>query len=337
MPARRSKDTMRRATVNRPTIALTAVAAAAALLLTGCGTTENAGAADADSAAAITIVDDRGETLGLAAPAEKVVALEWNTAENLVALGVMPVGVADVEGYGDWVQSEALDESVTDVGMRGEPSVDAIAGLAPDLVLTTTDLPETVISQIEEFAPVLVVRGADASDPIGQMEKNLERIATATGQEDEAEAVLAGFDEKLAEGAAALEAAGLAGAPFMMSDSWASGGQVSIRPFAEGALLTAVTEELGLENAWTAEGDADYGLGSTDVEGLTAVGDVEFLYITNGEADAYQVELADNAVWQSLPFVQSGKVHRLPDGIWMFGGPSSMNDYIDAVVATLAA
>jgi ABC-type Fe3+-hydroxamate transport system substrate-binding protein len=335
MPARRSKDTMRRAAVNRPTIALTAVAAASMLLLTGCGTTENAGAADGD-AAAITIVDDRGESIELAAPAEKVVALEWNTAENLVALGVLPVGVADVEGYRDWVQSETLDESVTDVGMRGEPSVDAIAGLAPELVLTTTDLPEAVITQIEEFAPVLVVRGADASDPIGQMERNLERIATATGQEAEAEDVLAGFDEKLAEGAAAIQAAGLTGAPFMMSDSWASGGQVSIRPFAEGALLTAITEELGLENAWTGEGDADYGLGSTDVEGLTNVGDVEFLYITNGEADAYQNELAGNAVWQSLPFVQSGKVHRLPDGIWMFGGPSSMNDYIDAVIATLA-
>lgn len=317
-----------------PAIALTAVAAASALLLTGCGSTENADAASGD--AAIVVVDDRGENVELAAPAEKVVALEWNTAENLVALGVMPVGVADVEGYGDWVQSEPLDESVTDVGQRGEPSVDAIAGLAPDLVLTTTDLPESVIAQIEEFAPVLVVRGADASDPIGQMEKNFERIATATGQDDEADAVLAGFDEKIAEGEAAIEAAGLSGAPFMMSDSWASGGQVSIRPFTEGALLTAVTEELGLENAWTGEGDADYGLGSTDVEGLTGVGDVEFLYITNGEADAYQNELAGNAVWQSLPFVQSGSVHRLPDGIWMFGGPSSMNDYIDAVVDTLA-
>src|SRR5687768_1335461 len=150
MPARRSKDTMR-----TPAIALTAVAAASVLLLTGCGTTENAGAADG-ATAAITIVDDRGESIELAAPAEKVVALEWNTAENLVALGVMPVGVADVEGYGDWVQSETLDESVTDVGMRGEPSVDAIAGLAPELVLTTTDLPEAVITQIEEFAPVLV-------------------------------------------------------------------------------------------------------------------------------------------------------------------------------------
>ncbi|MCD2443969.1 iron-siderophore ABC transporter substrate-binding protein [Agromyces sp. SYSU K20354] len=321
--------------MNRAAIAGTAVAAASVLLLTGCGTTE-APAAAGDDAAAISIVDDRGETIELGAPAEQVVALEWNTAENLVTLGVMPVGVADVEGYSAWVKSESLDDGVTDVGMRGEPSVDAIAGLAPDLVVTTTDLPETVIAQIEEFAPVLVVRGADASNPIGQMESNLERIATATGTDDEADAVLAEFDAKVAEGKAALEEAGLAGTAFMMSDSWASGGQVSIRPFTEGALLTAVTEELGLENAWTGEGDADYGLGSTDVEGLTSVGDVEFLYITNGAADAYAVDLADNAVWTSLPFVKSGNVHRLPDGIWMFGGPSSMNDYIDAVVDTLA-
>lgn len=316
-------------------ITLGAVAAASVLLLTGCGTTEAPEAA-AGGAGAITVTDDRGEQISLDAPAEKVVALEWNTAENLVALGVMPTGVADIEGYSAWVQSEPLDEGVADVGGRGEPSVDAIAGLAPDLVVTTTDLPETVISQIEEFAPVLVVRGADASNPIGQMESNLERIATATGTEEEGEALLDGFHAKIDEGKAALEAAGLAGTPFMMSDSWASGGQVSIRPFTEGALLTAVTEELGLENAWTGEGDADYGLGEADVEGLTVLGDLEFLYITNGEADAYAVDLADNAVWKSLPFVANGNVHRLPDGIWMFGGPSSMNDYIDAVVSTLA-
>ena len=316
--------------------ALIAAAAASALLLTGCGTTEEAGAAAADGAAAITIVDDRGETVELDAPAEDIVALEWNTAENLVALGVMPVGVADVEGYTTWVKSEVLDDTVTDVGMRGEPSIDAIAGLAPDLVVTTSDLPEAAISQIEEFAPVFVVRGADASNGIGQMEQNLENIAIATGREADAEKVLAGFEDKLAEGRAALEAAGLSGTEFAMSDAWASGGQVAIRPFAKGSLLSDVTEELGLVNAWPGEGDADYGLASTDVEGLTVLGDVSFLYIASVEQDPYQNELAGNAVWQSLPFVQAGNVHRLPDGIWMFGGPSSMNDYIDAVVDTLA-
>ncbi|WP_022884309.1 iron-siderophore ABC transporter substrate-binding protein [Glaciibacter superstes] len=316
-------------------LTLAIAAAATALLLAGCGTTENAGG-ESDGPAAISITDSRGETIELDAPAKKVVALEWNTVENLVALGVMPTGVADVKGYGAWVKSEPLDDTATDVGQRGEPSIDAIAGLAPDLVVATSDLAESAIAQIEEFAPVLVVRSADASNAIGQMKENLATIAEATGTESEADSIIAGFDDKLADGAAALEAAGLAGTDFAMTDSWVSGGQVSIRPFAAGSLLSDVTEELGLVNAWPEAGDADYGLGATDVEGLTVLDDVNFFYITNGEEDAYRNELAGNAVWQSLPFVQSGKVHRLADGIWMFGGPSSMNDYIDAVVATLA-
>lgn len=322
--------------MNTRTIALSIAAAATAVLLVGCGTTEDTTPAASGSDAAITITDDRGETISLDAPATKVVALEWNTAENLVALGVMPVGVADVEGYATWVKAEDLDESVTDVGQRGEPSIDAIAGLAPDLVLTTTDLSESAIAQIEEFAPVLVVRGADASDAIGQMEKNLNNIATATGTEDEAAELIEEFDAKIAEGKAAIDAAGLTGTEFMMSDAWASSGQVSIRPFAQGALLAEITEELGMVNAWTGEGDADYGLGTTDVEGLTSIGDVNFFYIAAEGLDAYKNELSTNAVWLSLPFVQSGKVHNLADGIWMFGGPSSMNDYIDAVVDAVA-
>lgn len=321
--------------MSKRTIALSIAAAATAFLLVGCGTTEEAAPAASGGKAAITITDDRGEKVTLDAPATKVVTLEWGTTENLVALGVMPVGVADVEGYTAWVSAEKLDDTVTDVGERGEPSIDAIAGLAPDLVVTTTDLSESAIAQIEEFAPVLVVRGADASDAIGQMEKNLTNIATATGTEDEAAELIEGFEAKVAEGKAAIEAAGLAGSEFFMNDAWASGGQVSIRPFAQGALLSEINEELGMKNAWTGEGDADYGLGSTDVEGLTALGDVNFIYITNGDDDVYQNELATNAVWTSLPFVQSGKVHRLADGIWMFGGPSSMNDYIDALVAAL--
>ena len=32
-------------------------------------------------------------------------------------------------------------------------------------------------------------------------------------------------------------------------------------------------EALGLTNAWTGEVDAAYGLGQTDIEGMTAVGD----------------------------------------------------------------
>jgi ferric hydroxamate transport system substrate-binding protein len=318
---------------------LLAALGAAAMLLAACGTTEEA-AAPPDAAAPpgeqITLTDGRGEQVVLDGPAVRTVGLEWNVVEHLVSLGVMPVGVADVKGYGNWVKAEPLTGEVTDVGVRGEPSVEAIAALDPDLVVATTDLPEAAVSQLEAIAPVLVVRAADAADGIGQMRRNLELIAQATGKQAEAATLLADFDAALAEGRAALAAAGLAGRPFAFSDGYLDGGQVSIRPFTEGSLVESVSQELGLVNAWKLEGDPDYGLATTDVEGLTTLGDVEFVYYANDAdgGDAYTA-LAGNAVWESLPFVQNGNVTRLPDGIWMFGGPTSMQAYIDAVTGAL--
>jgi len=263
------------------------------------------------------------------------VGLEWNVAEHAVSLGVMPVGVADVAGYGKWVKAEPLDGSVEDVGVRGEPSIDSIAALRPDLVLATDELPDTAVAQMERFAPVVFVAGGDAEDNLGQMRRNLELVATATGKQAEAAALLTAFDAKLAAGKAALAAR--AGQRFAFADGYVEGGQVSIRPYAEGSLLSAVTERLGMANAWTEPGDPVYGPGQTDVEGLTRLGDATFLYIANdGDGgDPFTAVLGDNAVWRSLPFVQRSEVHRLPDGIWMFGGPTSMTQYVDAVVAAL--
>jgi len=315
-------------------IALLSIVAASALALTGCGTTETAGT---DSGAAtISVVDDRGETVALKGAATKVVALEWNAAESLVSLGVMPTGVADVAGYGDYVKAAPLDEGVTDVGGRGEPSVDAIAGLAPDLVVTTNDLAETAIKQIEKIAPVLVIRGADASDNMGQMEKNLEAIATLTGTEDEAKTLVSDMDAKIEEGKAALEAAGVGGAGFALSDNYSYNGEITIRPFHKGALLSDVAEKLGLVNAWDGEGDADYGLGSADVEALTTLpADVKYLSFSSPDGDVYTGELAANPIWTSLPFVQSDDVYMLAAGIWPFGGPASIGLFVDSVVDSL--
>jgi ABC-type Fe3+-hydroxamate transport system substrate-binding protein len=324
--------------------ALAALAAAAALSLAGCGTTEAPAPAGGDAAPAggpISLTDARGTAITLDGPAARTVGLEWNVVEHLVSLGVTPVGVADVEGYTNWVKAEPLTGEVTDVGVRGEPSIDAIAALQPDLVLATSDLPAGAIAQIEAFAPVLVLDPADAEDPIGQMRENIELVAQATATQAAAQQLLSDFDASLAEGRAAVEAAGLAGRPVAFADGFVDGGQLSIRPFTEGSLVGGVNTELGLVDAWPMEGDADYGLASADVEGLTNLpADTLFVYYANDAAydgtDPFVGALEGNAVWKSLPFVQAGDVHRLPDGIWMFGGPSSMQQYVDALTAALA-
>jgi len=316
-----------------------AAAVAAALALSGCGTTEDPAAPNDDPATGgepITVTDARGVEVTLDGPATRVAGTEWNVIEHLVSLGVMPVGASDIEGFTTWDSAEKLDDTVTDIGTRGEPSIDTLARLDLDLVLVTDDLVEGAIEQIEKTTPVIVVPGGDTADNIGQMFENLDLIATVTGTEDRADEIRAEFDDAIADGAAAVEAAGATGDKVAFSDAWVDAGSVSVRPYAKGSLVSDVLEAIGLENAWPMEGDPVYGLAQTDVEGLTALGDVHFWYMANDTmGDPYVDELAGNAIWESLPFVTEGKVDRFPDSIWMFGGPGSMQQIIDAAVAAL--
>ncbi|WP_046728823.1 ABC transporter substrate-binding protein [Streptomyces humi] len=321
--------------MRRPLIALAAVSAAVALA--GCGTTQPAASSTGASTRAITLTDASGTKVTLDGPAKRVVGTEWNVVESLVTLGVDPVGVADVKGYKSWDTAAPLTGTPKDIGTRGEPSTDTVAALSPDLVVATTDLSAAAVKQLRKIAPVLQVRSARSADQIGQMKENLDLIAEATGTTAKAAAAEETFDAKVTDGKKALAAAGLAGRRIAFADGWVTGNQVSVRPYTGGSLIGAVNEAMGLKNAWTLKGDASYGLGATDVEGLTGLGDVEFAYIGNGEEadDPFADDLQDNAVWRSLPFVKKGDVHRLPDGIWMFGGPRSMQAYVDAVVAAL--
>ena len=313
---------------------------AAALLLGACGTTERASdnSRDAASGGPVSVTDSRGKPINLEAPATRVVGLEWGEVEMLVSLGVMPVGVADPAGYATWVSAAKLDAGVKDVGTRGEPSVDAIVALQPDLVVMEAERDSTVVAQLEKYVPVLVTKGSDAGDNLGRLRADLNLIAAAVGKGDRAATLLADFDTAIAEGRKKIADAGAAGQQFAIADGWKEGSTVNIRMFGQGALVSQIGIALGLSNAWTGKVDEVWGLGQTDVEGLTALTspDLRFFYNASDGTDVFAEGLAGNAIWTSLPFVQQKKLHRMPDGIWTFGGTLSGKQYIDQLVKAYA-
>ncbi|MEE1651498.1 iron-siderophore ABC transporter substrate-binding protein [Brachybacterium sp. J144] len=338
-------------------LAATLTAAAATLALAACGTTEVPEAAEpAGDAAAIsescaadttatstdpvTLTDDLGRTIELDAPAERVAVLEWQQTEDLLSLCIAPVAVADVEGFSTWVSAETLPEGTTDVGTRGEPNLDALAAADPDLIIVEVSSPDDeVVAQLEGLGvPVLATVGADAADPVQNMKDLFTLIGEATGRSERAEVVLGEFDAHVAEAKAVVEGAGLPTTDFVYFDGWVDGGNVTLRPFGKGALFTALGEELGLTSAWTEETDPVYGLGQTDIEGLTTVGDATLFYTsTDDPAGNYVTELEKNELWTSLPAVQEGRALGFPAGIWTFGGPRSSEQAIDAYVDLLTA
>lgn len=321
----------------RPLLAGAAVLTA--LALAACGTTEAPveSTAPESGADSVTVTDARGEAVEIPAGVEDVVALEWVAVEHLQTVGVVPVGVADVAGYEDWAGTGApLEGEPTDVGTRTEPSVDAIAGLAPDLIVAVAGRDAGAYADLEAIAPVLVLQGADASAPLETMFNDLRMVGEAVGGADAAEEAIAAFETHIDELATRVADAGVAGTPIAHMDGYENGGQVEIRPYADGALLPAAFEAIGFVNGWPGEGDEQYGLGVTDVEGLTALADDAWIvYLTVGDRDVFTQDLADNAIWNDLPSVQAGNVARLPDGIWLFGGVDSVTAYLDALLATV--
>src|SRR5688500_18669647 len=210
---------------------------AAVALTSACGTTESpSDTPAAASAGPVPVTDSRRQGVPLPAPGRQVVALEWSEAEMLVTLGVMPVGVADTKGYATWVTSAKLDAGVKDVGTRGEPSVDSIVALQPDLVVMEAERDSPLIGQLEKFVPVIVTKGSDASRNLQRMREDFTMIATAVGKTEQATKALADFDRAIADGKAKIAAAGNAGKQFAVADGWKEGSSISIRMFGQGAL-----------------------------------------------------------------------------------------------------
>lgn len=333
---------------------LGAALAPIALLLAACGGTTDADDVSAEPQAAasqdcaddttetstgpVSLTDAFGRTVELEKPAERVAVLEWQQIEDALTLCVTPVAAADVKGYNLWDTAEELPADTVDVGTRGEPNTETLFAANPDLVIIEAYTAEDEsIKLLEKYdVPVLATKGADGKDPIAQMKATFELIAQATGREERAEAVLDSFDEKLAEAKDAVADADPASTDFVYFDGWLQGSNVSIRPFGQGSLVGELGEALGLTNAWKGEVDPAYGLGQTDIEGMSALGDATFFYTgTVDPSGDVNAALAKNAIWKKIPAVADGRAYAFPAGIWTFGGPRSAEQVLDAYVDLL--
>lgn len=282
----------------------------------------------------VTLESGAGTT-ELPAPATRVVALEWTYAEDLLALGMQPVGVADVGGFRTWVATDpTLDDGVADVGTRQEPSLEAILALEPDLILAVDFRHRPILDQLEAIAPTLLFNPYPAEgegSQLDEMRQTLATIATAVGKPDAAEQVLDALDAHLASWKERLAEAGWAGKSVLLAQAFSSQGSPQIRVFTENAGAVQLLLGLGLRDRWP-NPYALYGFDTVDLEGLVPVADADaFLYVAQADDDVIADDLASNPIWSAFAFVRSGEVHALGGDAWLFGGPLSAGLLADRI------
>lgn len=315
-----------------------AIAVAGLLTLSGCGAKYEAQHKTPEEGnASISITDSRGKAVNLDKPAEKVVTLEWSVTEYAVALGINPVGVADPKGYTEWDTAVPLKNEPKDVGIRNEPSVDAIAALEPDLILADmSSIPDTQMATFEKIAPVAVFNSATTDGLIDLLKENQKKVGTLTGKDTEAEKLAEEYDSTVEECKRKIADANKAGTPVVYTYPTKTANSIDFRMHGPGSGPGAVAKDVGLSHGWTDSGDKDYGISNSDVEGLTGISAEThvFYYAEKGGEDPIAA-LGSNGIWKGLSFVKNSRVHKTPESVWLYGGTKSLEQmaklYVDTV------
>ncbi|MDR6884521.1 iron-siderophore ABC transporter substrate-binding protein [Bacillus sp. 3255] len=285
-----------------------------------------------------TIKHDLGTTEIKGTP-KRIVTLEWSYAEDLLAVGIQPVGNADNKGYGNWVNVKpALDASVVDVGTRQEPNLETITGLKPDLIITSTLRSSKNYDALSKIAPTIAFNSYPAEgkgDQYSEMENAFKTIADVVGKKAEGDKVLADLQKTYADTKAKLAAAKKEGAEIALTQAFSNQNNADLRMFTDNSMAIQILQRIGLKNVFKSTKFELYGYQTASVEALPAVQNASFFYIVQDNDNVFEKQLKDNAVWKGLAFVKDNKTYKLPGNTWTFGGPLSAKVFAELTANAL--
>ncbi|WP_243735155.1 ABC transporter substrate-binding protein [Paenibacillus turpanensis] len=325
-----------------------------AILVTGCGSKvettpepakQPAAEAPANSSKEATVADAprsikhaAGETEIKGTP-KRVVVLEWTYAEDVLALGVQPVGAADMKGYSTNVNVKpALDTSTVDVGTRQEPNLETIASLKPDLIIGVSFRHKAIYEKLNGIAPTLLFEPyppENGPNQYQEMEETFLTIADVLGKKEQGESVLKQMNESFAKAAEKLKAANKAGSDFLLVQAFTSKDVPTLRIFTDNSMASQILTKVGLKNAYKAKKFEVYGFASTGIEELPAYEKANFLYVVQEKDNIFENQLKNHPVWNGLGFVKEKRTYSLGGSTWLFGGPLSAQVFVNQVVGEM--
>ncbi|MDP2711149.1 MAG: iron-siderophore ABC transporter substrate-binding protein [Solirubrobacteraceae bacterium] len=271
------------------------------------------------------------------AAAKRVVALEWDAVENLRALGVKPVGAADLRGYRTYV-SIKLPTGITDVGTRGEPSIERIASLRPDLIIVPRNRSGRNLSSLRKIARVLQTNpypGSTASRAhYNAMLRDFRAIGRAVGKSRQAESVLRDMTSTFSSLRQRLARANRRGTRVTIATPGGTASSPALRLFTSNSAAAEIVRRLGLRSAWSAS-PARYGFTTTGVEALRQIqtGWLAFVYPTPFVTQIKR--FTDQDAYKRLAMVRANRVRKLQGNTWLFGGPLSSKVFAQRLTAAL--
>lgn len=263
----------------------------------------------------VKIMDDRGEQSFNHRP-ERVVVLNWELLEQVLELGVTPVGAPNIEGYRKWVVQPAVPDGVADIGTRAEPNLEKVAALKPDVIVAA--LPhQDLIARLERIAPVVYfenfLQGQQHADVAIH---NFQQLARLFGRQEQAEQKLRDMDRRFSILRQQLQDAFHGQLPEVVTMRILNPTTTLI--FTGNSITQYALNRLGLTPVLALPA-ARWGVSRQRLTDLRTVSNGYVLYV---KPFPQEQELTRSVLWRAMPFVRQGHVNAM-SAVWSYGGAMS--------------
>lgn len=281
-----------------------------------------------ESAHALEIKHEMGSASFDATP-KKVVALDWALTETVLSLGVELQGVADAQGYQQWVVKPALNADVTDVGSRREPNLELLTELKPDVILISEHM-AAAYHQLNKIAPVLVYSiYSKKKQPLESATNITLSLGKLFDKEQRAQQVIAETNKRLNENGEKVRTAGNSEKPLIFARFI---NDKTLRIHSQGSLAQATISSMGLKNDWQEQTNL-WGFTTTGTERLAEHQKANVM-IFGPLQEEERKQLTQSPLWQAMEFTRTDSVYELPS-IWTFGGLIAAQRFSDHITELL--
>ncbi|MGW6416412.1 ABC transporter substrate-binding protein [Streptomyces sp. NPDC055055] len=264
-----------------------------------------------------TLTHALGKTEIKAAP-QRVVVLDVGELDNVVSLGVKPVGYAPSEGD-DGIPGYLAKDAGTpkSVGTINNLNLEAIAELRPDLILGSQLRAADKYDELSKIAPtVFSIR------PGFTWKENYLLNAAALDRTAEAKAKLAAYEAK-------AQRLGTDVGPAKPTVSMVRYLPGKIRLYAKASFIGTILEDAGLPRPKNQQIDE---LAAEISPEKIDEADADWIFTgVYGDAKATKKDTAQtNPLWKNLEAVKAGRAKDVPDETWYLGlGVTAANSVLD--------
>ncbi|MEL7610959.1 ABC transporter substrate-binding protein [Vreelandella titanicae] len=261
-------------------------------------------------------------------PTTAITALDLPIAETLIELGVSPVIISQRQSFNFWTGGTYELSKIIEAGSP-LPNIELLQQIRPTRTLLAP-WQSNLEPRLASVSPVTIVDSYPYSGDGNLWERLLiftYRLGQLVGQQGEVNHLINQTDTHLDS---LKERLRNDGTPLLFVQLW---GERHVRVFGENSLPQAVSQRLGIDNAWH-ETTNQWGYSLVGIEALLGI-DARLVIISSRHPTDFEGQLTQNSMWQHLPSVRRGDFIVLPGTFWFAGGLPSAQRFADALVEAI--